>query len=176
LIFRETELVGALVIDIEAHADSRGFFARTWCQRELLAQGISMQIAQTSMSYNRKKGTLRGLHYQVEPHREAKLIRCTHGAIFDVIVDLRPASATYRKWFAVELTAANRQMLYVPDGFAHGFQTLEDDTEVSYLISEFFVPESGRGARYDDPAFAIEWPLEVSVISEKDASWPDYPT
>ena len=172
--FLETKLPGAWVIELEEIADHRGFFARAWCQRELEAQGLVGRLAQMNFSKNLRLGTLRGMHYQVQPHAEVKLVRCIRGALYDVIVDLRPDSATYLQSLGVELSAENRRMLYVPEGFAHGFQTLVDDTEALYQVSEFYMPQAERGARYDDAAFGIAWPLPVAVISEKDASWPDF--
>jgi dTDP-4-dehydrorhamnose 3,5-epimerase len=172
--FTPTELAGAYVIDIEPRADDRGFFARTWCQNEFAQHGLVATIAQANMSYNHKRGTLRGMHFQRAPHAEVKIIRCTRGALYDVIIDLRPESPSYKRWIGVELSAANYRMLYVPEGFGHGFQTLEDDTEVAYNVSQFYTPGAEGGVRYNDPAFGIEWPLPVSVISEKDAAWPDF--
>ncbi len=174
MIFKPTLLAGVHVIDIEAMTDARGFFARGWCKNEFDAHGITSRLAQANISQNTKKGTLRGLHYQRAPHEEAKLVRCTRGAIFDVAVDLRPDSQTYRRWFGVELTDRNHRMLLVPEGFGHGFQTLVDDTEVFYQVSQFYTPGAEHGARYDDPLFGIEWPLPVDVISDKDAGWPPY--
>jgi len=174
LIFKETELKGAFLIEPEELQDERGSFARIWCQRELAAQGLNPRLAQCSMSFNLKNGTLRGMHYQVAPHEEAKLVRCTSGAIHDVIVDLRPESATFRRNFAIVLSAANRKMLYVPERFAHGFQTLQDRTEILYLISEFYSPECARGVRWDDPAFGIAWHPAERIISHKDRSYADF--
>jgi dTDP-4-dehydrorhamnose 3,5-epimerase len=173
LIFEETELKGAFRIEPEELRDERGFFARVWCQQEFVAHGLNPKLAQCSISFNRKKGTLRGMHYQVAPHEEAKLVRCTSGAVHDVIIDLRPESATFKRHYATVLSYANRQMLYIPARFAHGFQTLEDDTEVLYLISDFYVPESARGVRWDDPAFGIEWPAGERIISQRDRTYPD---
>lgn len=174
MIFQETPLKGAFVIQPERREDARGFFARTWCQREVEVHGLNPRLVQCSISFNLRKGTLRGLHYQAAPHEEAKLIRCTMGAIHDVVVDLRDDSPTFRGHFAIVLSAENRQMLYVPEGFAHGFQTLEDNTEVSYQMSEFFAPESARGVRWDDPAFGIAWPPADRIIAERDRSYPDF--
>jgi dTDP-4-dehydrorhamnose 3,5-epimerase len=174
LIFTETELSGAFIIDAERLEDERGFFARTWCQREFEARGINARLAQCSVSFNKKKGTLRGMHYQTAPHEEAKLVRCTMGAIFDVIIDLRRQSATFKKWVAVELNEHNRRMLYVPEGFAHGFQTLEDDTEVSYQMSEFYAPEHAGGVRWNDPGFQIRWPEAEPLISPRDQQYADF--
>jgi len=172
MIFRETILKGAFVIEIEKFEDKRGFFARAWCQREVEANGLISRVTQTNISFNKKRGTLRGMHYQVAPYEQVKLVRCTAGAIYDVIIDLRPDSPTFRKWTGVELTAENYTMLYVPENVAHGFQTLEDNTEVTYQVSQFYSPESERGVRYDDPVFQVAWPLPVEVISEKDIAWP----
>lgn len=170
--FIETVLPGAFVIEPEPFQDERGLFARTFCAREFAARGLVTTLAQCSTSLTRKRGTVRGLHYQLAPAVEAKLVRCTAGAIHDVIVDLRPGSATYLQHVAVELTAANRRSLYVPPLMAHGFQSLEDNTEVSYQISEFYVPEKSTGLRPDDPALGIAWPLPVTLVSEKDRQWP----
>ncbi|MBX3058768.1 MAG: dTDP-4-dehydrorhamnose 3,5-epimerase [Anaerolineae bacterium] len=174
MIFQETPLAGAYVIDIERLEDERGFFARTWCQREYTEHGLSPRLAQCSISFNKQKGTLRGMHYQLPPYAEAKVVRCTRGAIFDAIIDLRPESPTYKQHFGLTLTPESRTMLYVPEGFAHGLLTLEDNTEVLYLISEFYAPDYARGFRWNDPTFAIEWPAAVQVISERDAGYPDF--
>ena len=165
---------GAFVLELEKREDDRGFFARTWCQREFLEHGLNPRLVQCSISYNCTKGTLRGMHYQVAPHEEAKLIRCTAGSIRDVIIDLRPASPSFKQHFAVTLSAGNYRMIYVPEGFAHGFQTLEDNTEILYQMSEFYDPESARGVRWDDPAFAIVWPSANRIITERDRTWPDF--
>jgi dTDP-4-dehydrorhamnose 3,5-epimerase len=170
--FHETELKGAFIIEPEKREDERGFFARSWCQREFEQHGLVPTVVQANISCNRKKGTLRGMHYQAAPHEETKLVRCTRGAIYDVIVDVRPESPTFRKWIGVELTARNYKMLYVPEGFAHGFQTLADDTEVVYQVTQFYTPGAERGIRWNDPAIQIEWPEAVHSISEKDANWP----
>jgi dTDP-4-dehydrorhamnose 3,5-epimerase len=175
MIFSETALPGAYVIDLERIEDERGFFARAWCERELTEHGLETRIAQSNVSFNKHKGTLRGMHFQRPPHQETKLIRCIRGGLFDVIIDLRPDSTGYKRWMGVELTADNRRMLYVPRGFAHGFQTLEDDTETFYMVSEFYTPEAEGGVRWDDPAFTVEWPLgPPTEISEKDQQWPDF--
>lgn len=175
MIFKETRLKGAFIIEPERLEDSRGFFARAWCRRELQAVGLNPRLVQCNISFNHKKGTLRGMHYQAHPHEEAKLVRCTGGAILDVVIDLRPESPTYMEWVAVELTADNRRMLHVPENFAHGYQTLMDDAEVFYQVSQFYVPAAERGIRFDDPAFKIDWPqVDDRVISEKDKNWPDY--
>ena len=169
--FVETRLKGAYVIEPERLQDERGFFARTFCQREFEAHGLNPLLVQCSISFNAKKGTLRGMHYQVPPHQETKLVRCTQGAIYDVILDIHPASPTFKQWVAVELTADDRRALYIPAGFAHGFQTLADHTEVLYQMSEFYHPESARGARWDDPAFGITWPLPNPIVSQRDGSY-----
>ena len=172
--FIEAALPGAFIIEPEPLEDERGFFARTFCAHEFERQGLNPRLVQCSISYNRSKGTLRGMHYQASPHAEAKLVRCTRGAIYDVIVDLRRESLSYRRWVAVELTAENHRALYIPEGLAHGFQTLDSDTEVLYQMSEFFRPESARGVRWDDPAFRIEWPEAARIISPKDIDYPDF--
>ena len=174
MMFAETGLDDAWLIDIEPREDERGFFARTWCRLELAAHRLDTEIAQESVSYNRHRGTVRGLHFQRPPHEETKIVRCTRGAIFDVIVDLRPRSSTYLRWQGFELTAENRRALYIPKGFAHGFQTLTDDAEITYQISAFYAPEAAGGYRYDDTAFVIAWPLPVAVISERDLAWPGF--
>jgi dTDP-4-dehydrorhamnose 3,5-epimerase len=171
MIFTETKLKGAFVIDIEPREDERGFFARSWCEDEFKEHGLNPRLAQCNISFNKKRGTLRGMHYQIEPFPEAKVVRCTMGAIYDVILDLRPESPTFKQWFAVELTAENRRALYVPEGFAHGFQTLVDNTEVFYQMSEFHHPECARGVRWDDLAFGIEWPVAISRISKADEKY-----
>lgn len=170
----ETKLKGAFIIELERLDDERGFFARTFCQREFKEHGLNPKIVQCNMSFNRKKGTLRGMHYQAFPYEEAKLIRCTKGAIYDVIVDLRSDSLTFKQWFAVDLTDENRRMLYIPGGFAHGFQTLDNNTEVFYLMSEFYHPECAKGIRWNDPTFRIEWRIENPIISKRDLQYPDF--
>ncbi|MCF6147978.1 MAG: dTDP-4-dehydrorhamnose 3,5-epimerase [Candidatus Kuenenia sp.] len=174
MIFTETKLKGAFIIEPERLEDERGFFARTWCKREFKKQGLNPELVQCNISFNKKKGTLRGMHYQEAPHEEAKLVRCTMGAIYDVIIDIRPDSQTYKKWFSVELTVENRKMLYIPEGFAHGFLTLEDNTEVFYQMSEFYAPEHAKGIKWNDPAFNIHWPIEISIISDKDKSYDNW--
>lgn len=174
IIFTETKLKGAFVIDLEKHSDHRGFFARTYCQREFETHGLKSGFVQSSISLNKLKGTLRGMHYQAVPYEEAKLIRCTRGAICDVIVDLRPESSTFKQYFSAVLSAENGKMLYVPERFAHGFQTLEDNTEVFYQISQFYSPEHGRGVRWNDPAFGIAWPPDERIILERDQCYPDF--
>lgn len=172
--FVTTPLADAYLIEPELISDERGFFARTWCHDEFLAKGLNPSLAQCNISYNKVRGTLRGMHYQKAPHAEAKLVRCTRGAIYDVIVDLRGDSATFTHWFGAELTAENRKALYVPEGFAHGFITLADDTEVLYQMSEYFHAGSAAGVRWNDPAFSIRWPTGVEVISERDRNYPDF--
>ncbi|UIE37727.1 dTDP-4-dehydrorhamnose 3,5-epimerase [Leptodesmis sichuanensis] len=172
MIFTETKLKGAFIVDVELLADQRGAFARTFCAQEFEQHGLKPTVAQCNLSFNHKAGTIRGMHYQIPPAAETKLVRCTKGAIYDVIVDLRPASPTYRQHIGVELSADNRRALYVPELFAHGYQALTDGAEVVYQVGEFYTPGYERGLRYDDPAFGISWPLPVTVISEKDASWP----
>jgi len=173
MIFSPTKLQGAFIIDIEHREDDRGFFARSWCQDEFAAHGLNPRLVQCNVSFNRKRGTLRGLHLQVTPYAEAKLVRCTRGRLYDVAVDLRKDSATFRQWVAVELSAENRRMLYVPEGMAHGFETLEDETEVFYQMSEFHHPEAARGVRWNDAALGIAWPLVPPVLSDKDRAYPD---
>ncbi|MFA7242624.1 MAG: dTDP-4-dehydrorhamnose 3,5-epimerase [Sulfuricellaceae bacterium] len=166
--FNETAIPGAYLVEIEVLADERGFFARSWCCDEFAQHGLNAKLVQCDISYNKKRGTLRGMHCQAEPFAEAKLVRCTMGAIYDVILDLRRDSSAFGRWAAVELSAANRRMLYIPEGVAHGFQTLEDDSEVFYQMSERYHPECARGVRWDDPAFGIAWPMPELVISERD--------
>jgi dTDP-4-dehydrorhamnose 3,5-epimerase len=172
--FTETPIPSAFLIDIEPVEDERGFFARTYDAGELRRRGLESHIEQCSVSYNRRKGTLRGLHYQRSPYGEVKLVRCTRGAVYDVVIDLRPSSPSFRQWLAAELTAQNHRMLYVPEGVAHGFQTLQDDSEVSYQISAPYQQQAAAGVRWNDPAFAIRWPLDVSVISERDRTFPNF--
>jgi dTDP-4-dehydrorhamnose 3,5-epimerase len=174
MIWRETELPGAFVVETEPIEDERGWFARIHDESELEERGLASRFVQSSIAFNKEWGTLRGLHYQAEPHAEAKLVRCIRGAVHDVIVDLRPASATFKRWAAVELSAAGGELLYVPEGLAHGYLTLEDETETLYLISAAYAPEAARGVRWDDPAFGIEWPHDPRVMSEKDKAWPDF--
>ena len=174
MIFRETELAGAFVVENEAIDDERGWFARIYDESEFAERGLAARFVQGSAAFNTERDTLRGLHYQEEPHVEAKLVRCTRGSLYDVIVDLRPGSATFKQWVAVELTAADGPMLYVPEGLAHGYLTLEAETEALYLISALYAPDAARGVRWDDPAFGIEWPREPRVMSEKDKAWPDF--
>jgi dTDP-4-dehydrorhamnose 3,5-epimerase len=170
--FTKTALEGAFIIEPELLRDERGFFASTWSQQEFAGQGLHAPLVQANVSLNIRRGTLRGMHFQISPHQEAKLVRCTAGSIFDVIIDLRKDSPTFHQWVGVELSGSNRLLLYVPEGFAHGFQTLADNTEVAYQISEYYHPDSARGVRWDDPAFGIKWPLPVTVISERDRNHP----
>ena len=172
--FLPTPLAGSYIIEIEPIADERGFFSRLWCRQEFQAVGLNMDFEQHSISYNWKRGTLRGMHYQIAPHEEVKLVRCSRGAIWDVILDLRPNSRTFCRWFAEELTADNHKTLYVPAGFAHGFQTLTDDAEVLYQITEPYHPESARGVRWDDAAFGIKWPLPNPILSVRDRQFLDF--
>jgi dTDP-4-dehydrorhamnose 3,5-epimerase len=172
--FREAKLPGVFEIDLEAKPDERGFFARTWCQEEFQAHGLSTKLVQCSVSFNKRKGTLRGMHYQIAPHAETKLVRCTRGAIYDVVLDLRPQSPRFRDSIGVVLTAEKRNMIYVPEGCAHGFLTLEAETEVFYQMSEFQNAESSRGVRFDDPTFRIAWPEKIEVISERDRNYPNF--
>jgi dTDP-4-dehydrorhamnose 3,5-epimerase len=174
MTFTETELEGAFVIDLDRIEDPRGFFARSWCAREFEEHGLNPRLVQCNVSRNGSRGTLRGMHYQVPPHEEAKLVRCTLGAIYDVIVDLRPRSSTYLRSFGSMLSAENHRALYVPEGFAHGFLTLTDESEVFYQMSEFYAPDAARGLRWNDPALAIEWPEAVTVIAERDRTYPDF--
>lgn len=175
MIFIETPLKDAFILEPERIEDERGFFARTWCQREFKERGLNSNLVQCNLSFNHKKGTLRGMHYQVKPHEEAKLVRCTKGSIYDVIIDIRPDSPTFKQWIAAELTVENRKMLYIPEGFAHGFQTLEDKTEVFYQMSEFYASDCAKGVRWNDPVFGIEWPVaDERIISQRDLQYPDF--
>jgi len=171
MIFSETKLKGAFIIDVEPREDERGFFARSWCENEFKQHGLNSRFAQCNISFNKKRGTLRGMHYQVAPFAEAKVVRCTMGAIYDVIIDLREDSPTFKQWLSVELTAENRRALYVPEDFAHGFQTLVDNTEVFYQMSEFYHPECAHGVRWDDPTFGVAWPVQSVMIHGKDNDW-----
>lgn len=175
MLFKETKLKGAYIIEPERLEDNRGFFARAWCKKEFEAHGLNSDLVQCNISFNKERGTLRGMHYQLPPCEEAKFIRCTMGVIFDVIIDLRPNSTTYLEWIGVELTADNRKMLYVPEEFAHGYQTLMPNTEIFYQVSQFYSKEFESGVRWNDPVFGIEWPeTENIIISEKDRDWLDY--
>ena len=172
--FIETELKGAFIVEPERLTDERGFFARSWCKKEFEQHELLADLVQCNISFNRREGTLRGMHFQVAPHAESRLVRCTMGAIYDVIIDLRPNCPTFKRWISVELTAENRKMLFIPEGFGHGFITLTDNTEVFYQMSAFYAPECVSGVRWNDPTFDIDWPAEVKVISEKDMQYPDY--
>jgi dTDP-4-dehydrorhamnose 3,5-epimerase len=174
MIFTKTNLEGAFIVEIQRLEDERGFFARTFCQREFQQHGLNPNLVQCNISYNRTKGTLRGMHFQSTPYQEAKLVCCVQGAVFDVIIDIRPESPTYRKNFAIELRADLHNALFVPEGFAHGFLTLEPDTRVFYQMSEFYAPDAARGFRWNDPAFGVKWNGEINLISERDANYPDY--
>lgn len=174
MIFTETELKGAYIIEIKKLEDERGFFGRSFCRREMEEHGLSANIVQANTSVSLKKGTLRGMHFQVEPHQEAKLIRCVRGSIYDVIIDLRPESPTFKKWFGVELSSDNYKMLYIPENFAHGFMSLTDNVEVYYNVTAFYTPGAEKGIRWNDRAFNIEWPFEPLVISDKDRGHPDF--
>ena len=174
MIFTETKLKGAYIIGIEKHEDERGFFARSWCKREFQEIGLNTNILQSNIAFSKRRGTLRGLHYQTKPYEETKFIRCTKGIVYDTIIDLRPESSTYKKWVGIDLAEDNYRMLYVPEGFAHGYVTLTDNVEVSYQVSQFYALRYERGIRYNDPAFGINWPIDILVISDKDKSWPDY--
>lgn len=174
MIFTKTKLKGAFVIDPEKLEDERGFFARVWDKKQFRKNDLNTELAQCSISFSKKKGTLRGMHYQIHPYEEAKLIRCTRGKIYDVIIDLRPKSETFKQWFGVELDFENHKMIYIPEGFAHGFQTLENNTEIFYQMSQIHIPEYERGLRWDDPIFNIKWPIKDKIISEKDRKWNLY--
>ncbi|KJS32204.1 MAG: dTDP-4-dehydrorhamnose 3,5-epimerase [Desulfatitalea sp. BRH_c12] len=174
MIFKETRLKGAYLVELEKREDHRGFFARGWCRHEAEGLGLKGEMVQFNISYNSKKGTLRGMHYQAAPYQEAKLVRCIRGAVYDVIIDLRPGSFTYRQWFGVTLSQQDDVLLYVPENFAHGYQTLADDTEVNYFVSQYYTPEAERGVRFDDPALGIAWPETTErIITAKDRNWPD---
>ncbi len=172
MIFVPAPLAGAFVVELERLEDDRGFFARSFCREEFEKHGLNPEIAQCNVSFNPRRGTLRGMHFQAEPHAEDKLVRCTQGVIWDAIVDLRTGSPSYAKWFGVELSASSRRALYIPKGFAHGFQTLSDDAEVLYMMAESFHPNCARGVRWNDPAFAIEWPIADPLISDRDRAFP----
>lgn len=174
MIFTETPLPGAFIITLEKREDERGFFARAFCQNEFREHGLNPQLAQCNISFSKTAATLRGMHFQAAPHREAKLIHCIRGSIYDIIIDLRPGSVTYGRHVSAVLTAAEHNMIYVPEGFAHGFITLVEETEVFYQMSEFHAPEAARGFRWNDPAFTLEWPRTPAVISERDAAYPDF--
>lgn len=172
--FSPTSVPGAIVIDLDRLPDERGFFARSYCEQEFIAHGLTPRIAQCNVSFNRSRGTLRGMHVQAAPHEEAKVVRCTQGAVWDVVVDLRRTSPTFKRWYGIELSADNRRALYVPEGVAHGFQTLADDTEVLYMMSQFYRREAAYGVRWDDPAFGIEWPIPDPYLSERDRNFEPF--
>lgn len=172
--FSETKLKGAFVIEVDKFEDDRGFFGRIWCEKEFKAHNLNTNLVQSNVSYSKKKGTLRGFHFQKSPYQETKLVRCTRGAAYDVIIDLRPDSPTFKQWFGIELSAENRKMLYVPENFGHSFLTLEDNSEVYYLVTEFYNNEAEGGLRWNDPTFDIKWPIEIIGISEKDNNHPDF--
>ena len=172
--FTPTKLPNAVVVDVDGHVDNRGLFARTFCEHEFATAGLPTRFVQSSVSFNIRRGTLRGLHYQAPANPEGKLVRCTRGAIYDVVVDLRPSSPTFLEWISVELTAENRRGIYVPPGCPHGFQTLSDDAEVLYFMTEFYTPELARGVRWNDPIFGVEWPIADVTLSERDATYPDF--
>ena len=174
MIFTETKLAGAYLIQPEIKTDERGFFARVWCQNEFQEKGLDSNLVQCNISYNKIKGTVRGMHYQIAPYQEVKLVQCTQGAIYDIIIDIRPDSPTFKQWVGVELTASNRYILYIPKDFAHGFQTLTDNTEVFYQMSQFYQPEAARGIRWDDPSFDMNWLVPITLISEKDKHYPEF--
>lgn len=174
MIFTPTTLPGSYIIDLEKRQDDRGFFARTWCAEEFGKFGLNTNLVQQNMSYTKSQGTLRGMHFQKSPHAETKVVRCTRGSLYDVIIDLRPESPTYTQWFGITLIQDNYQMVYVPEGFAHGFVTLEDNTEASYLVTAAYNPEADSGVRYNDPTFNIKWPIPVTLVSDKDANFADF--
>lgn len=174
MIFSEVRIQGVYTIDLERRHDHRGFFARSWCAEEFAAHGLNPRLVQINMGFNHKKGTLRGMHFQLAPAQETKVVRCTRGAIYDVALDLRPDSPTFKQWAGIELSAVNLRMLYIPEGCAHGYQTLTNNAEMHYQTSQFHAADLARGVRYNDPSFAIVWPLDVSCISDADRSWPDY--
>ncbi len=174
MIFTETKLKGAYIIDLERVTDERGFFARRWCAKEFSSHGLSLAIVQVNIGHSAKKGTIRGMHFQTAPFAEVKVVHCSRGALYDVIIDLRDGSPTKGQWVGAELTADNGRMFYVPEGFAHGYQTLEDETDLVYQTSQLYAKEAAKGVRYNDPAFGITWPLPVSIISSGDKNWPDF--
>lgn len=174
MLFVETRLRGAFFIDLNLDEDARGFFARSWCQQEFEEHGLDARLVQCNVSFNARRGTLRGMHYQGPPYAEARLVRCTMGAAYDVIIDLRPHSPTFRQWLATDLTAENRRAIFVPAGFAHGFQTVTDETEIFYQMSEFYHPELAAGVRWNDPGFGIRWPIHPPILSDRDAGYPDF--
>ncbi len=176
MVFKETRLKGAFIIELEKIVDGRGFFSRVWCQKEFQAHGLNPNVVQCNLSFNTSKGTLRGMHYQIAPHEEAKIVRCIRGKVYDVIIDLRPKSPTYLQWIGVELSSENRKMLYVPENFAHGYLTLDDNAELFYQVSHFYSPESESGIRWNDRTVNIKWPQTNGlIITDKDKNWPDFP-
>ena len=174
MLFTEAKLKGVFIVDVEFREDERGFFARSWCEDEFKQHGLNSHLAQCNISFNKKRGTLRGMHYQISPFVEEKLVRCTKGAICDVIIDLRPESPTFKQWLSVELTEENYRSIFIPAGFAHGFQTLQDKSEVFYQMSEFYRPEYARGVRWNDPTFGIVWPIDRQIISRRDQEYPNF--
>ena len=172
--YGSTILPDVWIVDLERHVDERGYFARSWCEKEFGDQGLNPRLVQCSISFNLRRGTLRGMHYQAAPHAEVKLVRCTRGAVYDVVLDLRPNSPTFTRWMAVELSADNGRAVYIPKDCAHGFQTLTDEAEVFYQMSEVYHPESARGVRWDDPAFAIQWPGDDKIVSSRDTAFPSF--
>ena len=174
MVITETKLKGAFVIELDRFEDARGFFARAWSDHEFAAAGLTASFVETNLAFNNKKGTLRGMHYQLPPYEQVKLVRCTRGSIYDVIIDLRRDSPTFKQWFPVEMSADNLRMLYVPGEFAHGYLTLEDNTEVAYQTSSYYAPEHGRGVRWNDPAFNISWPADPLVINDRDQAYEDF--
>lgn len=174
MVFHKTRLEGVFEIELEPKADDRGFFARAWCRNEFVEHGLNPQVVQCNISRNARRGTLRGIHFQAPPHQEAKLVRCTRGRVYDVALDLRPQSPTFMQWTGAELTADNHRALYIPEGCGHGVLTLDDETELFYQMSAYYHPEAAGGVRWDDPAFAIDWPGKVEVISERDRNYPDF--
>jgi dTDP-4-dehydrorhamnose 3,5-epimerase len=174
MTFVETKLGGVFEVDLELNSDERGFFARSWCEREFANQGLESKLVQCNISLNRRKNTFRGIHYQAAPFAETKLVRCTAGAVYDVVLDLRRESPSFKQWFGVALSAENRKAIYIPEGCGHGFLTLTDDAEIMYQMSEFYHPEAARGVRWNDPSFQIQWPGNVEVISERDRTYPDF--
>ncbi len=174
MIFTETKLKGAFIIDINKREDERGFFGRAWCKKEFEEHRLNTDAVQANVSFNKQRGTIRGMHYQVAPYTESKTVRCTVGSIYDVIIDIREGSPTFKQWLGVELTAKSFQMLYVPDGFAHGFITLQENTSVHYMVTEYYTPGAEAGIRYDDPTFNIKWPIKPTLVSDKDKSHPPF--
>jgi len=172
--FTKTNISDLYIIEIEKKEDSRGYFARTFCKKEFASQDLQTDFVQSNIAHSDSKGTLRGMHYQKSPHSETKIVRCTRGSLYDIAIDLRPGSPTFKKWFGTELSDSGNKMLYIPKGFAHGYLTLQDKTEIQYMVSECYTPSSEKGVRYNDPAFNIKWPIEPKIISKKDKNWPDF--